>query len=182
MWTFCVCTRTLVQYTSSPCVYKCDNDEIVLVLHPLFNISSSPFNYSLNRSGTAFTAARMVSWGICDHSFSKDLLRESTLLWDLAQALVSRMDHSEKSIGFKSGLDGGHSTLEIKSGILVLRQDWVVLAWRGITHFWTWSSFTTWPEVSADIPAHTNEGFYARLQKMSSLISDHFGCLSPLRS
>ena len=128
MWTFCVCTRTLVQYTSSPCVYKCDNDEIVLVLHPLFNISSSPFNYSLNRSGTAFTAARMVSWGICDHSFSKDLLRESTLLWDLAQALVSRMDHSEKSIGFKSGLDGGHSTLEIKSGILVLRQDWVVLA------------------------------------------------------
>ena len=76
------------------------------MLRKLFNINLPFLNYGPQSDGTEFTAARMCSRGILDHTLSKDLLRDSTLVSALAQAFVSKMDHIEKSMEFKSGLEG----------------------------------------------------------------------------
>ena len=70
------------------------------------------------RSGTDSTAALSVSSGILIHSLTNDLLRDSILAWNLAHAFASKIDQIQKSIGFRSGLEGGHSSFEIKPEIL----------------------------------------------------------------
>ncbi len=56
----------------------------------------------------------MTSLGILAQAFLREIFKATTLLWDFAQALCSRMDQRLKSIGFKSGLDGGHIPLDQK--------------------------------------------------------------------
>ena len=65
------------------------------------------------QSRTASTAARRVSAGTLLHSRINYLFSDSILKWALAQPFVSKMDQIEKSIRFRSGLEGGHSSSEI---------------------------------------------------------------------
>ena len=51
-------------------------------------------------------------------SLSKKDFWLSTLLWRFAHTLDSKMDHIQKSIGFRSGEEVGHSSVDIKSGTL----------------------------------------------------------------
>ena len=52
----------------------------------------------------------------------------AVLLWGVAQTSVSRMDQIAKSIGFRSGLEGGHMSLSQKSVMWVLHHCWVTFA------------------------------------------------------
>ena len=65
---------------------------------------------ALSRLGNASAAARMVSLDICSHALVKDLFRDSILEWEVAQALVSKIDQIEKSIGYISKLLFNHGS------------------------------------------------------------------------
>lgn len=71
-------------------------------------------------------ALHRVFWGILSHDFSKERFRASTDPWDEAQASASKMDHTEKSIGFRSGDEGGQSSLLQKLGKLSWHHFWVL--------------------------------------------------------
>ena len=89
------------------------------------------------RSGTESTAKRMISCGLLSHARTSDLFRASKLVWDLAQALASKILHKQKSSGLRSGLDGGHSSFDMKSGISRLSHSCVVRAvWAGAPSCW----------------------------------------------
>ena len=57
------------------------------------------------------TALRRVSLGILSHAFLKEPFNTSTESWDEAQASASKMVQTQKSIGFKSGDEGGQTSL-----------------------------------------------------------------------
>ena len=59
--------------------------------------------------------ARSISWGIKAHSRSISNFKLSSESWAL-QTLLSRIDHTEKSRGFKSGLLENHSSLLMECG------------------------------------------------------------------
>ena len=54
--------------------------------------------------------------------------RLAVLLWGVAQTPVSRMDQIAKSIGFRSGLEGGHMSLSQKSVMWAMHHCWVTFA------------------------------------------------------
>ena len=58
----------------------------------------------------------------------REALRESRVGWSLAQALSSKMDHRLKSRGLRSGLLGGHSSLDRNHGMCSLHHCCVMLA------------------------------------------------------
>ena len=64
---------------------------------------------SLPRNPSA--ALRRVSWGIFAIAFSRELLRASTDTWEEAQACASKRDQTQKSIGLRSGDEGGQTSL-----------------------------------------------------------------------
>ena len=89
------------------------------------------------RLGTESTAKRMISCGILSHARTSDLFRASKLVWDLAQALAYKILHKQKSTGLRSGLNGGHSSFDMKSGISCFSHSCVVRAvWAGAPSCW----------------------------------------------
>ena len=76
------------------------------IVHNLYSMYPPFFLITaFRRSGTAHTAVRSISCGIFAHSLVRDCFRDSILLWDFEQALDSKMDHTEKSRGLRSGLE-----------------------------------------------------------------------------
>eukprot|EP00800_Vazella_pourtalesii_P001759 TRINITY_DN1162_c0_g1_i6.p2 TRINITY_DN1162_c0_g1~~TRINITY_DN1162_c0_g1_i6.p2 ORF type:complete len:101 (-),score=0.96 TRINITY_DN1162_c0_g1_i6:294-596(-) len=93
---------------------------------------------ALSRFGTDSTAARNYSCGTFAHSQDRDVFRYSILLWEVEHAFASNIDHNEYSIGLRSGLEGGHSSLEKKSGIFSFNHFWLNFAvWAGAPSCWT---------------------------------------------
>ena len=62
--------------------------------------------------GTWAHVARKVSASISSQHLSKARLSASVFLWEITQAFCSNGDHAPKSIGFKSGEDGGQSSFD----------------------------------------------------------------------
>lgn len=53
--------------------------------------------------------------------------------WWLFQLAHSNIDHKEKSIGLNFGLEGGHSSLEMKSRIFFRKHSWLTcVAWLAV--------------------------------------------------
>ena len=73
------------------------------------------------------TAARNFSCGILAQALTKDSFKDSTVVCGERQAPVSNMDHTLKSIGLRSGDEGGHNSLLQNRGKLSLHQAWVLL-------------------------------------------------------
>ena len=61
-------------------------------------------------------AARTVSIDIFSHSLSKARFSDSKVRCCFLLTLASKIPQTEKSSGFKSGLDGGHSSDEMNFG------------------------------------------------------------------
>ena len=57
------------------------------------------------------TTLRRVSWSIFSHAFLRESFNASTKSWDEAQASASKMNQTQKSIVFKSGVEGGQTSL-----------------------------------------------------------------------
>ena len=75
----------------------------------------------------ALHEAHRTSWGIEAHSRCNlpfRLLRES---WEVRQALLSRMNHTGKSKGFRSGLFEGQSSLLVNAAMWAWIHRWVIL-------------------------------------------------------
>ena len=70
--------------------------------------------------------ARSTSWGIKAHSHSSSNFKLFSESWGVLQTLLSRIDHTEKSRGFKSGLLEGHSSLLMNAGMWAWIQLWVI--------------------------------------------------------
>ena len=83
---------------------------------------------AFNLRGTSWTAARRVSWDNSSHALTRDSFREAIFLWVLAQAFLSKMDYMEKSMGLRSGEEGGHKVLSQKLFKFVSHQFWDILA------------------------------------------------------
>ena len=75
----------------------------------------------------ALHEAHRTSWGIKTHSRCNLPFRFSRESWEVWQALLSRMDHTEKSKGFKSGLLEGQSSLLMNAGMWAWIHRWVIL-------------------------------------------------------
>ena len=71
--------------------------------------------------------ALSTSWRIKAYSRSSSNFKLSSESWRVLQTLLSRIDHTEKSRGFKSGLIEGHSSLLMNVGMWVWIQLWVIL-------------------------------------------------------
>lgn len=67
-------------------------------------------------------AARTVSIGILSHSLSMDRFIASSERCCFALTFDSKIPHRQKSIGFRSGEEGGHSSDQMKLGKLALHQ------------------------------------------------------------
>ena len=57
------------------------------------------------------TALRRDSWRNLFHAFLREPFNTFTESWDEVQASTSQMDQTQKSIGFKSGDEGGQTSL-----------------------------------------------------------------------
>ena len=80
-----------------------------------------------------FTTARNVSWGILAHSRSRNFFRASVLSWTVAQASLSKMIHTQKFKGFKSGNEGGHNSFFQLEGKWLSHQSCVLFTvWEGV--------------------------------------------------
>ena len=66
-------------------------------------------------------------WRIKAHSHSSSNFKLSSESWVVLQTLLSRIDHTEKSRGFKSGLLEGHSSLLMNARMGAWIQLWVNL-------------------------------------------------------
>ena len=58
----------------------------------------------------------MTFSGILSHAEVREAFKAAILLWDFAQALLSRMDYIAKYMTLRSGLDGGHIDLFQNAG------------------------------------------------------------------
>ena len=65
----------------------------------------------------ALHEAHRTSWGIKSHSRCNLTFRFSRKSWEIQQALLSRMDHTENSKGFRFRLLEGQSSLLMKAGM-----------------------------------------------------------------
>ena len=104
-----------------------DNDTITIIksiysIWPLL-VLMTYFNLPCKAS----QEPRSTSWGIKAHSSSNYNFKLSTESWGVLQTLLSRIDHTEKSRGFKSGLLEGHSYFLMNTGMLARIQLWVIL-------------------------------------------------------
>jgi hypothetical protein len=99
------------------------------------HVPNNPHKFYSNRRPRLFTTARnrrrhdaieVRIWFIGNfrHSARRCFFSESTLRCWTALTLASKMPHMEKSSGFKSGLEGGDSDDEMKSGIWAWDQSW----------------------------------------------------------
>ena len=70
----------------------------------------------------------MTRWSILSHFFFNFYFEASKLVWCVAETLFSKIDQIAKSIGFKSGDDGGHSSFDMKKGTFSASHSWVFLA------------------------------------------------------
>jgi len=86
--------------------------------------------------GTAAQAEQTISSGIFSHLSRRAIFRVLVFWWGFLQALVSRMDHIEKSIGWRSGLEGAHIDLSQKDGNTNFQKSWTKTAvcWCTILH------------------------------------------------
>ena len=75
----------------------------------------------------ALHEAHRTSWGIKAHSRCNLPFRLWRELWEGRQALLSRMNHTEKSKGFRSGLLEGQSSLLMNAGMWAWIHRWVIL-------------------------------------------------------
>ena len=79
----------------------------------------------------ALHEAHRTSWGIKAHSRCNLALRFSRELWEVRQALLSRMDYTDKYKGFRFGLLEGQSSLQMNAGLwapsLARIHRWVIL-------------------------------------------------------
>ena len=75
----------------------------------------------------ALHEAQRTSWGIKVHSRCNLAFRFSRESCEVRQALLLRMDHTEKSKGFKSGLLEGQSSLLMNVGMWAWLHRWVIL-------------------------------------------------------
>ena len=71
--------------------------------------------------------AHRTSWWIKAHSRCNLAFRFSRESWQVRQALLSRMDHTEKFKGTRSGLLEGQSSLLMNAGMWACIQRWVIL-------------------------------------------------------
>ena len=75
------------------------------------------------------------------HAASMKAVRASTLLWGFWHAFPSRILYMEKSIGFKSGEEGGHFFLSQNEDKLFLLQFWMTLpVWCSVLLKDVWST------------------------------------------
>ena len=81
----------------------------------------------------ALHKAHRTSWGIKAHSRCNLAFRFSRESWEVRQALLSRMDRTEKSKGFRSGLLEGQSSMLMNAGMWAWIHRWVILEpmWGG---------------------------------------------------
>ena len=68
-----------------------------------------------------------ISWGIKAHSRCNLAFRFSRELREVRQALLFRMNHTEKSKGFRSGLLEGQSSLPMNARMWAWIHRWVIL-------------------------------------------------------
>ena len=68
-----------------------------------------------------------TSWGIKAHSRCKLAIRFSRESWEVWQALLSRMDKTEKFKEFRSGFLAGQSSLLMNAGMWAWIHLWVIL-------------------------------------------------------
>ena len=78
-------------------------------------------------SWKALHEVHRTSWWIKAHSRFNLVFRFSRKSWEVRQALLSRMDHTEKSKGFRSGLLEGQSSLLMNAGMWAWIHRWVIL-------------------------------------------------------
>ena len=77
------------------------------------------------------------SWGIKANSRCNLAFRFSRESWEVRQALLSRMDYTEKSKGFRFGLLEGQSFLLMKAGMWAWIHRWVNLEpCEGAESYW----------------------------------------------
>ncbi len=93
-----------------------------------FKISTSPMYGFLQPLHERIHGCSRDACRIFFHSFWRVDFRDSTVRWDLTQEFASSTDHTQKSIGLRSGLEGGHSSLEMKSGNSDRNHAWLTLA------------------------------------------------------
>jgi len=86
--------------------------------------------------GTAAQAEQTISSGIFSHLSRRAIFRALVFWWGFLQALLSKMDHIEKSIGLRSGLEGAHIDLSQKDGNTNFQKSWTKTAvcWCTILH------------------------------------------------
>ena len=75
----------------------------------------------------ALHEAHRTSWGIKAYSSCNLVFRFSRESWEVRQALLSRMDHIEKSKVDRSGLLEGQSSLLMNAGMWAWIHRWVFL-------------------------------------------------------
>ena len=78
----------------------------------------------------ALHATRMWVSGIRCHSRRSADFNDSTLSYFFVETLASKMDHTEKSIGFQSGEYGGHCSEEMNCGTWFCKNCCVKRAFR----------------------------------------------------
>ena len=85
----------------------------------------------------ALHEAHRTFWGIKAHSRCNLAFRFSRESWEVRQALLSRMDHTEKFKGFRSGLLEGQSSLLMNEGMWAWIHRWVILEpCEGAESYW----------------------------------------------
>ena len=93
----------------------------------LFNMAPLFLLADFNLPWKASQQARNTSWGIKAHSRSSSKIKLSGESWGVLQTLLSRIDHTGKSRGFKTRLLEGHSSLLMNVGMWAWIQLWVIL-------------------------------------------------------
>ena len=89
-------------------------------------MASFIYNNLLQSPLKALHEAHRTSWGIKAHSRCNWAISFSRESWEVRQTLLSRMDHAEKSKGFRSGLLEGQSSLLMNPGMWAWIHRWVI--------------------------------------------------------
>ena len=107
------------------------NSSIIYSIWPLFSVICFSLPWK------ALHEAHRTSWGIKAHSRCNLAFRFSRESWEVRQALLSRMGHTEKFKGFRSGLLEGQSSLLMNAGMWAWIHRWVILEpWEGAESCW----------------------------------------------
>ena len=90
------------------CICQDSNQQSYKVL---FNMSPSSLHNTLKSASKANYSFYRFLGGILSNTFLREHLNASPESWDEAQASGSKMGQTKKSIGFKSGDEGGQTSL-----------------------------------------------------------------------